>query len=204
MPIRKSKYDILRLDDEPVDQFPVSYNRLTITTDDYGLLIQMRDAALMEDEQLLEFLCPFTKETDYAWEHDWCVENWGTKWDVFDVEIVSLVDDTLELTFSTAWLPPVEALNHGAERYGFDFFLTYKEEGMMFAGWATPLMDNHYRFTFDVPPHEEMPCQLVDEWGIDVDYDDYIMSAEDDELSDDQKEWRKMLREDMQKEYGNG
>ena len=25
------------------------YNRLTITTDDYGLLIQMRDAALMEN-----------------------------------------------------------------------------------------------------------------------------------------------------------
>ena len=87
MPIRKSKYDILRRLDEPVDQFHVSYNRLTITTDDYGLLIQMRDAALMEDEQLLEFLCPFTKETDYAWEHDWCVENWGTKWDIFDVEI---------------------------------------------------------------------------------------------------------------------
>ena len=40
--------------------------------------------------------------------------------------------------------------------------------------------------------------------AIDVDYDDYIMSAEDDQLSHDQKEWRKMLREDMQKEYGNG
>ena len=64
-------------------------------------------------------------------------------------------------------------------------------------------MDKQYRFTFNVPP-KEMPDQLVNEWAIDVDYDDYIMSAEDDELSDDQKEWRKMLREDMQKEYGNG
>ena len=187
------------------------YNRLTITTDDYGLLIQMRDAALMEEEQLLEFLCPFTEETDYEYDYDWCVKNWGTKWDIFDVEIVSLEDERpsgftaiLELKFSTAWSPPVEAIEHGAERYGFDFELTYKEEGMMFTGVATPLMEKTYTYTFDVPPHEEMPCQLVDEWGIDVDYDDYIMNADDEDLSDDQKEWRKMLREDMQKEYGNG
>jgi len=38
------------------------YNRLTITSDNHGLLIQMRDAALMEDGQLLEFLCPFTEQ----------------------------------------------------------------------------------------------------------------------------------------------
>ena len=86
------------------------YNRLTITTDDYGLLIQMRDAALMENEKLLEFLCPFTAETDYEYDYDWCVENWGTKWDIFDVEVMSLEDERpsgftaiLELKFSTAW-----------------------------------------------------------------------------------------------------
>ena len=118
--------------------------------------------------------------------------------------MISLVDNELELCFTTAWSPPVKAVKHGAERYGFDFELTYKEEGMMFTGISTPLMDNHYTYTFDKQPHEEMPCQLVDEWGIDVDYDYFIMNADDDELSDDQKEWRKMLREDMQKEYGNG
>jgi len=158
----------------------------------------------MEEEQLLEFLCPFTEETDYKYDYDWCVENWGTKWDIFDVDVISLVDNELELCFTTAWSPPINAMRHGAERYGFDFELTYKEEGMMFAGIATPLMENHCSYTFDKPPHEEMPCQLVDEWGIDVDYDHFIMNAEDDELSDDQKEWRKMLREDMQKEYDNG
>ena len=92
------------------------YNRLTITSDNHGLLIQMRDAALMEDGQLLEFLCPFTEEIDYQYDYDWCVKNWGTKWDIFDVEAVSLIDDTLELNFCTAWSPPVEALQHGAKR----------------------------------------------------------------------------------------
>ena len=181
------------------------YNRLTVTTDNHGLLIQMRDAALMEDEKLLEILCPFTKETDYKYDYDWCVENWGTKWDIFDVDVISLVDDELELCFSTAWSPPVEAIRHGSDRYGFDFELTYKEEGMMFIGIALPLMATHYSYTFDKPPHEEgIPDHLIDEWGIDVDYDYYIINAEDDELSSDQKEWRKMLLEDMQKEYGNG
>lgn len=181
------------------------YNRLTVTTDNHGLLIQMRDAALMEDEKLLEFLCPFTKKTDYKYDYDWCVENWGTKWDIFDVDVISLVDDELELCFSTAWSPPVEAIRHGSDRYGFDFELTYKEEGMMFIGIALPLMATHYSYTFDKPPHEEgIPDHLIDEWGIDVDYDYYIINAEDDELSSDQKEWRKMLLEDMQKEYGNG
>ena len=76
---------------------------------------------------------------------------------------------------------------------------------MMFIGIALPLMATHYSYTFDKPPHEEgIPDHLIDEWGIDVDYDYYIINAEDDELSSDQKEWRKMLLEDMQKEYGNG
>ena len=180
------------------------YNRLTITSDDHGLLIQMRDAALMEEEQLLEFLCPFTAETNHQYDYDWCVENWGTKWDIFDVDVISLVDNELEMCFTTAWSPPVKAVKHGAERYGFDFELTYKEEGMMFTSIAMPLMATHYNYTFDVPPLETLPDQLVDEWGIDLDYDYFIMNADDDELSDDQKEWRKMLREDMQKEYDNG
>jgi hypothetical protein len=125
----------------------------------------MRDAALMEEEQLLEFLCPFTAETNHEWDYGWCVKNWGTKWDIFDVDVVSLDGNELEMCFTTAWSPPVKALQHGAKRYGFDFELTYKEEGMMFTGMTTPLMDNTYTYTFDVPPHEEMPCQLVDEWG---------------------------------------
>ena len=54
------------------------YNRLTVTTDNRGLLIQMRDAALMHDEELLEFLCPFTEETDYEYDYEKTGEQSGT------------------------------------------------------------------------------------------------------------------------------
>jgi hypothetical protein len=41
--------------------------------------------------------------------YDWCVANWGTKWDVGgDAELLDLQPDCVRLRFDTAWGPPIE------------------------------------------------------------------------------------------------
>ncbi|MEK9699496.1 MAG: hypothetical protein VW270_27210, partial [Candidatus Poseidoniales archaeon] len=57
-------------------------NSLTIKSDNYGQLLQYRNACLSNEPNLLEMIRPFTEEINYEWDYDWCVDNWGPKWDV--------------------------------------------------------------------------------------------------------------------------
>lgn len=61
--------------------------------------------------------------------YDWCVDNWGTKW---DCEVYHA--DEKGIGFSTAWSPPIGAIKTLAILTGKDFRLTYVEEGMDFCG----------------------------------------------------------------------
>lgn len=60
---------------------------------------------------------------------DWCVMNWGTKW---DCDVYHF--DEKSIGFSTAWSPPLGAIKTLAILTGKDFRLTYIEEGMDFCG----------------------------------------------------------------------
>lgn len=42
-------------------------------------------------------------------ENEEAISYWGTKWDVYDVSIYTENDNTLHLTFYTAWTPPIQA-----------------------------------------------------------------------------------------------
>ena len=48
---------------------------------------------------------PKSGKKDERW-YDWQIQNWGTKWDVSDVDIEPEDDYGLEITFETAWSPP--------------------------------------------------------------------------------------------------
>lgn len=104
----------------------------------------------------------FTLETYYPyetkdgeWDYDWCLANWGTKWDVNDKvgmvlvyenspEEPGLVDKTTEmielegeitLKFDTAWGPPLAGIAKIAKDYPkLTFKHTYFEAGNWFAG----------------------------------------------------------------------
>ena len=178
-------------------------NSLTIYSKDKELLKKLHAKATVDEPagDLLDFLAPLPNG---EWDYNWCVANWGTKWDIYDVCYAEIEEDRLDLGFCTAWEPPVEALQTGAERLGFTFELYYHEGGMMFAGMATDETDDCYTYTFERHPSEEIRQDILGEFEfIETDYDDYVMDAEDSELTDDQKEYRKMLREDV-KEYAHG
>ena len=67
--------------------------------------------------------------------YDYCVNEWGTKWDVGgDGMIADLLEDgRLAMTFDSAWSPPLEFYGKMCD-LGFSVRAYYYESGMCFAG----------------------------------------------------------------------
>ena len=68
--------------------------------------------------------------------YEWSIENWGTKWDIYDgVEdpVVKLEEDVYKQSyhFETAWAEPTKAVEAMVEQYPeLNFKLFYDEPGM--------------------------------------------------------------------------
>jgi hypothetical protein len=75
------------------------------------------------------------KKHGYANWYDFCVNEWGTKWDVGgdDSLIVTHERDLLTVIFDSAWAPPIEFYRK-MEDLGFDVEAYYHEGGMAFVG----------------------------------------------------------------------
>ena len=77
-----------------------------------------------------------TGELDDRW-YDWRIQNWDTKWDCYDVEVVDPDPENMEIQFNTAWSPP-EAICHALREQFEDTVAIswfYDEPGMEFAGY---------------------------------------------------------------------
>jgi hypothetical protein len=79
--------------------------------------------------------------------YDWCVANWGTKWDVGgDGYEAQDIPGGLMLTFDSAWSPPIDAFNTLVEKQGFSIRAMYYEPGMAFAGIWEDGDDDYYEY----------------------------------------------------------
>jgi len=74
--------------------------------------------------------------------YDFCVNEWGTKWDVQD-EYAEVKDGVLTASFDSAWAPPTQAYGR-LEDLGFEVSAHYFEGGMMFAGSYADGYDDYY------------------------------------------------------------
>lgn len=74
--------------------------------------------------------------------YDFCINNWGTKWDIFDVSSY-IEDDELTIQFTTAWSPPLGVYKKLMED-GFEIEAKYYESGLGFAGVMTNDHNEHY------------------------------------------------------------
>lgn len=179
---------------EEIEMPNYCFNQVSIYSKDTDLLLKMRERLSDSFEQtLLDFMVPLPNG---EWDYDWCVANWDTKWDVFDAMSSLFMSDsdglhTLFISFNTAWTPPVQAFQRGAETHGFDFSLDYHEGGAGFVGRATPDSDECYDISFDRHPSEDIPNELLDVWReIVEDYEEYQANnqAEADALLAEERE----------------
>lgn len=69
--------------------------------------------------------------------HDWCVDNWGTKWEPYEQENrFHYYPDEIYLNFLTAWSPPqgiYDKISKMLPKCSISWF--YKEESCQISGW---------------------------------------------------------------------
>ena len=83
----------------------------------------------------------------YATWYDYCVNEWGTKWDVGGEDM--LTEDgpnALRMNFDSAWAPPVPAMAKFQD-LGFKVKLVYWESGMCFCGLYDENGDDYFDYT---------------------------------------------------------
>jgi hypothetical protein len=125
-------------------------NNLTLSHDDPQMIQRAFDA--LERQEFLQEFCPVPQELrdtvadgstneqliakyGYSSWYDYCVNEWGTKWDCGEQGASDIHPDgtMLHTFFDTAWAPPVYAYEK-LEKLGFRVDAQFYEPGMAFAG----------------------------------------------------------------------
>lgn len=113
--------------------------------------------------------------------YDWCVNEWGTKWDVGDGNGIQTWDDhELIVYFDSAWAPPIAAYEK-LQDLGFTVYATYYEPGCAFAGIYDECGDNCYNLSGmnSNEVRDELPSELDDAFGISDSMAEYEAENED-------------------------
>ena len=84
----------------------------------------------------------------YANRYDYCVNEWGTKWDVGgDGDQATITSpNSISMGFDSAWAPPIAAMEKFQD-LGFKVKLIYWESGMCFCGLYDENGDDYYDYS---------------------------------------------------------
>ena len=133
--------------------------------------------------------------------YDYCVNEWGTKWDVgADGNPAQDIPGGLMLGFESAWAPPCAAYEKLTEQ-GFRIRAMYFEPGMAFAGIWEDGIDDFYEYggLDSAGIAEELPVELDEAFGIsesaaeweeenqEIDLDDGLSAVNEQEQEDENK-----------------
>ena len=103
------------------------------------------------------------KKHGYKNWYDFCVNEWGTKWDVEPYEPITLSENgSATLAFDSAWAPPVNAYEK-LEALGFSVRAYYYESGMGFAGIYEDGIDDYYELQGNADEIENTIPEALDE-----------------------------------------
>ena len=102
----------------------------------------------VEQKKLEEDTAKNLEVHGYGNWYDYCVNEWGTKWDVGGDGMTASEDgpNSTVMSFDSAWSPPCAAMEKFVE-LGFKVTLSYYESGMCFAGIWQDGNDDFYDFS---------------------------------------------------------
>ena len=109
-------------------------NQATFSHADEAMMTRLNAAAVRHaaapegDEETVGFFQEFVPWPTATWDYDWCVQNWGTKWDASELD-----GDEGAFHFNTAWGPPI-AFYDKMTSLGFEVEAMFFEPGQGFCG----------------------------------------------------------------------
>jgi hypothetical protein len=108
------------------------------------------------ENRLLNYLRPLP---DGVWDYDWCVRNWGTKWEVNVYHVELLSPHCIAFYCETAWTPPIAALAYAESQKGFDIKAAFIEPGSGILGFYEGGSEQYY----DYPQSYNEAMDLLDQ-----------------------------------------
>ena len=94
--------------------------------------------------------------------YDWNIQNWGTKWEAGLIDWEREDENTIWISFDSAWAPPVNAYEK-LEALGFSVRAYYYESGMGFAGIYEDGIDDYYELQGNADEIENTIPEALDE-----------------------------------------
>lgn len=151
-------------------------NTLTITHPDKTKLDAIESVLSNKDDQgLFNHICP---NPNGEWQYEWSVENWGTKWEASIHDWERQDDNTIWVSFDSAWSPPL-ALYEFMENEGYTVEAMYWEPGMCFCGRFADGYDYFYEYDMtDRDALETLPDELLDFTDLLNRHDDWMAEEE--------------------------
>ena len=117
-------------------------NRVILSHDDSQQIDMIYNIMNTDDTPLCQTLIPMDEalldndaHADDGW-YTWRLQNWGTKWDVYESHCTRFDANTLQLYFYTAWSPPMPIYDKLVDM-GFEVTARYLDEGWGYIGEYT-------------------------------------------------------------------
>jgi len=143
-------------------------NRVTLYHEDSQQIDMIYNIMNTEDTPLCQTLIPMDEalldndaHADDGW-YTWRLQNWGTKWDVYETHCNRFDANTLQLYFYTAWSPPIPIYDKLTDM-GFEVTARYLDEGWGYIGEYT---EGNDWCIDDVESVAEHYPELDEEFGI--------------------------------------
>jgi len=143
-------------------------NRVTLYHKDSQQIDMIYNIMNTDDTPLCQTLIPMDEalldndaHAGDGW-YTWRLQNWGTKWDVYESHCTRFDANTLQLYFYTAWSPPMPIYDKLVDM-GFEVTARYLDEGW---GYIGEYVSGDDWCTDDVESVAEHYPELDEEFGI--------------------------------------
>lgn len=149
------------------------WNKIVVTENDYGSLEKFRKSMNKEDstQEIVEFsfhqivpIPEYHNETNDKFLYEWKIDNWGTKWEPWDVEVEDN-EDEITIRCTTAWGPPNDWARNVIEKFdkNLEITLHYHEEGEQFYGTSYFSSEKETDFSENLEPQKDWRYNEEDE-----------------------------------------
>ena len=150
-------------------------NTLTISHPDKSKIDAIETNLKSESIQIFNTIYP---NPDGEWDYEWSVNNWGTKWEASIHDWERQDDNTIWVSFDSAWSPPI-ALYEYMDSQEYDVRAIYWEPGMGFCGMFQDGYDDYYEYDIsDRASLENLPDELLDFTDLLGRHDDWMDEQE--------------------------
>jgi hypothetical protein len=138
-------------------------NRVILSHADSQKIDDIYNVMNTDDASLLQHIIPMNESLlDGGDWYDWRLDNWGTKWDIYETHCTRIDANTLSMTFYTAWSPPIPVFDKLTDM-GYEINARYLDEGWMYVG---EYVDGDDWSTDDIESISEVRPELADEFDI--------------------------------------